>query len=387
MDHRRIGTTGVGLGPRIERRNLGLVFALLAALVTVFMVSGGASPAQASSACEPGFYDAGNGCVAADPGYFVELPGATQQTECAAGSYQPFAGQVSCLLAPVGTFVAVTGAVAANECPIGRYQPSAGQTSCLLAPPGSFVDVTGAVAAIPCAPGSYQPSAGQSSCLLAPPGSFVDVTGAVAAIQCAPGKYQPFAGQISCLLAPAGTFVDVTGAVAAIPCAPGSYQPSAGQTSCLLADPGFFVDVTGAVAQIPCPADTTSSGGAVECSAIETGYTFSGFFAPVDLAPTLNVVKAGQAVPLKFHVSDSNGDPVTDLTGVTIKVTSLACSAGATSDLLEEVATGSSGLQNLGDGYYQFNWKTPKSYGSSCKTMSLDLGDGVAHAALFQFRK
>ncbi|MGF1665085.1 MAG: PxKF domain-containing protein [Acidimicrobiia bacterium] len=128
--------------------------------------------------------------------------------------------------------------------------------------------------------------------------------------------------------------------------------------------------------------------GAIGCTPIVgTGYTFSGFSAPVDAAPTLNVVKAGQTVPLKFHVSDSSGAPVTDLSGVTIEVTSLACSAGATSDLLEEVATGGSGLQNLGDGYYQFNWKTPKSYASSCKTMSLDLGNGTQHTALFHFRK
>ena len=34
------------------------------------------------------------------------------------------------------------------------------------------------------------------------------------------------------------------------------------------------------------------------------------------------------------------------------------------------------GLQNLGDGYYQFDWKTPKSYAKSCKTLRLDLAEG-----------
>jgi hypothetical protein len=42
--------------------------------------------------------------------------------------------------------------------------------------------------------------------------------------------------------------------------------------------------------------------------------------------------------------------------------------------LVEEYAAGSSGLQNLGDGYYQFNWKTPTSYAGSCKSIKLVFG-------------
>jgi hypothetical protein len=51
----------------------------------------------------------------------------------------------------------------------------------------------------------------------------------------------------------------------------------------------------------------------------------------------------------------------------------------------EEFAAGGSGLQNLGGGYYQLNWKTPKSYAGSCKTLKLELGVGQEHIALFQF--
>jgi hypothetical protein len=58
-----------------------------------------------------------------------------------------------------------------------------------------------------------------------------------------------------------------------------------------------------------------------------------------------------------------------------------------TTDLIEEYASGGSGLQNLGDGYYQWNWKMPSNYANSCKTMKLDLGEGLFHTALFQFKK
>ena len=60
---------------------------------------------------------------------------------------------------------------------------------------------------------------------------------------------------------------------------------------------------------------------------------------------------------------------------------------GDTSDQIEEYAAGGSGLQNKGGGDYQFNWQTPKSYASSCKLLSVDVGDGVDHTANFRFTK
>jgi len=70
-----------------------------------------------------------------------------------------------------------------------------------------------------------------------------------------------------------------------------------------------------------------------------------------------------------------------------VTAVSLSCPAGVTTDQIEEYAAGSSGLQNLGDGYYQWNWKSPTSYANSCKTLRLDLGEGILHTALFQFKK
>jgi hypothetical protein len=60
---------------------------------------------------------------------------------------------------------------------------------------------------------------------------------------------------------------------------------------------------------------------------------------------------------------------------------------GSTDDLLEETGSGASGLQNKGDGYYQFNWITPKSYAGSCKTVHLDLGEGITHTAYIDFTR
>jgi len=118
-------------------------------------------------------------------------------------------------------------------------------------------------------------------------------------------------------------------------------------------------------------------------------YDFIGFSSPVDNPTVLNTVKAGQAIPLKWRLMD-NGSPVTNLQSVTVTASALSCSLGSTTDLIEEVASGSSGLQNLGDGYYQYNWKSPTSYAKSCKTLQIN-GVGMQLTAqqqpLFQFTR
>lgn len=64
-------------------------------------------------------------------------------------------------------------------------------------------------------------------------------------------------------------------------------------------------------------------------------YNFTGFTSPMDNPPVLNIAKAGQAIPLKWRITDANGNPVTNLTGVAVTAASLSCSAGTTTDLIE----------------------------------------------------
>ena len=128
---------------------------------------------------------------------------------------------------------------------------------------------------------------------------------------------------------------------------------------------------------------------ATKSCAYTVGYNFDGLYAPVDRPNTLNVSKAGQAIPLKWRLTDYFGNGVTSLSSASVVVGSLACSASVPSDLIEEYAAGSSGLQNLGDGYYQFNWKTPSTYANSCKAIGLNLGEAAPRYGLgnFNFKK
>ena len=119
-------------------------------------------------------------------------------------------------------------------------------------------------------------------------------------------------------------------------------------------------------------------------------YNFGELMAPVDKPNTMNVSKAGQGIPLKWRLTDASGNPVLNFTGagLNVAVSSLACSVSPALDQIEEYA-GNSGLQNLGDGYYQFNWKTPASYANSCRQIGLNLGEGFTRGPLayFTFKK
>jgi hypothetical protein len=120
---------------------------------------------------------------------------------------------------------------------------------------------------------------------------------------------------------------------------------------------------------------------------VKVDYRFSGFADPVN-NNVVNSVKAGKAIPLKWRVTDAAGAPITTLTAATITVKDLSCTIGSTANQLEESTAGGSGLQNLGNGYYQLNWKTSSAYARSCKTLQLDLGEGSGvRSASFEFTK
>lgn len=116
------------------------------------------------------------------------------------------------------------------------------------------------------------------------------------------------------------------------------------------------------------------------------GYQFEGFLPPVDNDMT-NDVRAGRSIPVKWRLTDGLGQPVDDpdsFVSLTSQATPSACGGGA--DAVEETA-GASGLQSLGDGYWQFNWATPKAYSGQCRTMLLRLSDGATdRTAEFSFK-
>jgi hypothetical protein len=129
-----------------------------------------------------------------------------------------------------------------------------------------------------------------------------------------------------------------------------------------------------------------------ELSEGETGeftvvYQFSGFFQPVDNPPTLNVVKAGSAVPVKFSLNGKQGLDI-------FKVGSpgsqrITCGTTSPVDNIEETSTaGSSSLSyDAGTDQYTYVWKTKKEWGDTCRQLIVELNDSASYIANFKFKK
>jgi hypothetical protein len=186
---------------------------------------------------------------------------------CGAGSYFR-SGDTGCTLASPGYYVNNAGATSQTACALGKFQPNAGATNCIFAMPGNFVNVNAAISQTQCSLGTFQPNAGAINCNLAQPGNYVNLTAAFSQTQCALGTFQPDAGAISCNLAQPGNYVDVTAALSQTQCALGRYQPNSGAASCIDAAIGFFVANTGAANQTACGAGRSSTLGATACSGL-----------------------------------------------------------------------------------------------------------------------
>jgi hypothetical protein len=115
-------------------------------------------------------------------------------------------------------------------------------------------------------------------------------------------------------------------------------------------------------------------------------YDFSGFFAPVDALPTLNSVKAGSAVPVKFSLAGDQGLNVM-FAGYPASTT-VACGTTAVDSIEQTAAAGSSSLSyDAFTDRYNYVWKTDKAWAGTCRTLTVKLADGTLHQANFKLTK
>ena len=136
-------------------------------------------------------------------------------------------------------------------------------------------------------------------------------------------------------------------------------------------------------------AQAVDSGGltAVDAATVNVIFNFSGFFQPVDNLPTLNTVKAGGSVPVKFSLGGDKGlnifAPGYPLSEI------VACdSTSPVSGIDETVTAGSSSLTyDAATGQYVYVWKTNKAWVGTCRQLIIKLSDGTYHRANFSFVK
>ncbi|MCP8999642.1 carboxypeptidase-like regulatory domain-containing protein [Pseudarthrobacter sp. RMG13] len=149
---------------------------------------------------------------------------------------------------------------------------------------------------------------------------------------------------------------------------------------------GAWVDITGPPTGIPgevCGRTTSFSPFAVG----QPRWPFRGFVEPVDNGGTLNAMKAGAAVPIKFGVGGNRGLDILAAGAPSSSV--IACPGGTALDDIEQtLAAGNSSLSYAASSdTYTYVWKTQKAWAGTCRQFTLGLNDGTTHTALFDFRK
>ena len=116
-------------------------------------------------------------------------------------------------------------------------------------------------------------------------------------------------------------------------------------------------------------------------------YDWDGYFRPIDNPTTVNVAKAGSAIPVKFSLS---GDQSLNIFGAGSPSShKIDCSSQADLDNIEQTvnAGGSSLSYDATADQYNYVWKTDKAWAGTCRMLTVTLNDGTTHTALFKFTK
>jgi hypothetical protein len=123
-----------------------------------------------------------------------------------------------------------------------------------------------------------------------------------------------------------------------------------------------------------------------------------GFLSPIS-DTHINVINAGKAVPLVWQLFIAPNVPNTGLTfcsnrsgtnctapWVNLGTLAVTCPGGPPVQTETILAAGNSGLQNFGNGSYQFNWQTVKGSKGCVKIVATFDSGLVVYPATFQYK-
>jgi hypothetical protein len=120
-------------------------------------------------------------------------------------------------------------------------------------------------------------------------------------------------------------------------------------------------------------------------------YTLNGFYQPIDMNNTVNTVKNGSTVPVKFELFKGTTE-LTNTSAVTsIKATPITCGSlsGSPEEAIETTATGGTSLRyDATAGQFIYNWTTPKgaSQVGKCYSLTMTAADSSTMTAYFKLK-
>jgi hypothetical protein len=120
---------------------------------------------------------------------------------------------------------------------------------------------------------------------------------------------------------------------------------------------------------------------------VAAALNFDGWYSPVKNPTTLNKQTAGSAVPMKWRLFKASGQEVTDPASVTgIRSYAINCTSRSRTDSSQEtVALGKNVVTYDAQAkQFIFNWKTQKTWVTSCRRLEVTFSGGLTKYADFQ---
>jgi hypothetical protein len=120
-------------------------------------------------------------------------------------------------------------------------------------------------------------------------------------------------------------------------------------------------------------------------------YTLNGFYQPIDMNDTVNTVKNGSTVPVKFELFKGTTELTSTSAVTSILAKQINCAAfnGDPIDDIETLATGGTSLRyDATAGQFVFNWTTPKgaSQVGKCYSLTMTAADNSTITAYFKLK-
>lgn len=169
-----------------------------------------------------------------------------------------------------------------------------------------------------------------------------------------------------------------------------TYEWSSTSASCTFSNPSVLdpaVTCTGVGVHTLTLAVNDGTTTVTDPATLHVTYDFNGFFSPINNLPTVNVAKAGQAIPVKFSLNGYHGLNIFEVGSP--KVVRYNCESGALTDVVEQTVTaGQSSLSyDAATDQYVYTWKTQKSWSKTCQELQVLLIDGTMKTAWFSLTR
>jgi len=188
-------------------------------------------------------------CLSCGAGKYSQS-GASECSNCSAGTFGSKTNASSCILCAAGTYSSQLASSYCKDC-IAGLSSIENSSSCAVCPAGSF-SAEKSKNCTDCGPGRYSAYDGLPNCLICGAGSYNSISRASSCSVCLGGTFASGWGLSACRVCNPGS-VSSSNATTCLECLPGTYAGWFGQSTCSLCEIAKYQSQSNSTACLACP--------------------------------------------------------------------------------------------------------------------------------------